>query len=369
MQRVPISTILIVIGMTVVWVMFGSLLLDAARSHDFLNIYTGSSLAREGHFADLHNVDVQLEREHRIFPGLPTLVPFVRPSFYAAILAPLSLLPYNTAFVVWIAIQITLLIGCWVYGWWKFGPNALVFGAMFLPAPMGIASGQDCVVMLALLILAYELHDRDRPYLSGAALALMLIKFHLILLWPVALLLTKRWRMLAGFSAMAAIEIAISLALGGMQGAHNYVALLTNKSLDRLSPSPELMISQQGLTENLGIHAPWAMAAILAIVILVFAFAILKSPSWRVFAVTSIASLIIVPHVYGYDAALLLLPIWLVIFKSTYTPSRITATMLATPIPFGMALAGKPYAVTASAALIIFLAMLTTESIQSKSST
>jgi hypothetical protein len=129
------------------------------------------------------------------------------------------------------------------------------------------------------------------------------------------------------------------------------------------------MISQQGLTENLGIHAPWAMAAILAIVILVFAFAILKSPSWRVFAVTSIASLIIVPHVYGYDAALLLLPIWLTIFKSTYTPSRITATMLATPIPFGMALAGKPYAVTASAALIIFLAMLTTEPIQSKSST
>ena len=31
------------------------------------------------------------------------------------------------------------------------------------------------------------------------------------------------------------------------------------------------------------------------------------------------------------------------IFKSTYTPSRITATMLATPIPFGMALAGQAY--------------------------
>ena len=100
----------------------------------------------------------------------------------------------------------------------------------------------------------------------------MLIKFHLILLWPLALLLTKRWRMFAGFSAMAAIEIAISPALGGEQGTHNYVALLTNKSLDRLSPSPELMISQQGLTENLNIHAPWAMAAILTIVIIVFAF-------------------------------------------------------------------------------------------------
>jgi hypothetical protein len=369
MQRPPISTILIVVGMCLVWIMFGSLLLDAARSHDFLNIYTGASLAREGHFPDLHDVDVQLEREHRIFPGLPTLVPFVRPAFYAAILAPLSLLPYNTAFIVWIAIQIALLIGCWIYGWWKFGPNALVFGAMFLPAPMGIASGQDCVVMLALLILAYELHDRDRPYLSGAALALMLIKFHLILLWPIALLLTKRWRMFAGFSAMAAIEIAISLALGGMQGAHNYIALLTNKSLDRLSPSPELMISQQGFVENLNLHAPWIVPTIIGLVVADLFISARNSPLWRVFAVTSIASLIIVPHVYGYDAALLLLPIWLVIFKSTSTPSRITATMLATPIPFGMALAGKPYAVTASAALIIFLWMLTAESIQPKSST
>ncbi len=362
MQRVPVSTIFIVIGMSVVWVMFGSLLLDAARSHDFLNIYTGASLAREGRFPDLHDVDVQLEREHRIFPGLPTLVPFVRPSFYAAILAPLSLLPYNAAFWTWIAIQTALLIACWIYGWWKFGANALVFGAMFLPAPMGIASGQDCVVMLALLIVAYELHERDRPYLSGAALALMLIKFHLILLWPIALLWTKRWRMFAGFSATAAIEIAISLALGGMHGAHNYIALLTNKSLDRLSPSPELMISQQGLVENLNLHASWIVLLITGLVLGDFIFAARNSPLWRVFAVTSIASLIIVPHVYGYDAALLLLPIWLVIFKSTYTPSRITATMLATPIPFGMALAGKPYAVTASAALIIFLAMLTAES-------
>ncbi len=370
MQRPPISTLLIVAGMCVVWVMFGSLLLDAARSHDFLNIYTGASLARDGHFADLHDVNVQFEREHRIFPGLPSLVPFVRPSFYAAVLAPLSLLSYRTAFVVWLATQIALLIACWIYGWWKFGPNALAFAAMFLPAPMGIASGQDCVLMLIFFLISYELHDRDRPYLSGAALGLMLIKFHLILLWPIALLLTKRWRMLAGFSVMAAVEIAISLALGGIQGAKTYIALLQNKSLDRLSPSPELMISQQGFAENLNLHAPWVIPVIAVIAIAAFCIAIWKAPTWRVFAATAVASLIIVPHVYGYDATLLLLPIWLVIFKSTFFPARFTATMLATPIPFGMALAGKPYAITSSAALLIFLGFLAQERFhQSKSST
>jgi hypothetical protein len=362
MERIPISTGLIVLGMSVFWVMLGSRTIDAARSHDFLNIYSGASLALEGRFADLHDINVQLEREHRIFPTLPTLVPFVRPSFYAAILAPLALLKYNTAFVVWIALQSALLIACWIWGWWKFGANALVFGSMFLPAPLGIATGQDCVVLLALLIVAFELAERDRPLASGAVLALMLIKFHLILLWPLALLLNRRWRMLAGFCAAAAIEIAISLALGGIRGEETYVALLRNKSLDRLSPSPELMISQQGLTTNLDISATWAIGLILAVVVVIFAIAVRAAPLWRVFALTSIASLIIVPHVYGYDAALLMLPIWLTIFRSQRTPSKIAATLISTPIPFGMALAGKPYAVTASASLVVFLLLLAYES-------
>jgi hypothetical protein len=362
MERVPVSTGLIVLGMSVLWVMLGSRTIDAARSHDFLNIYSGASLALEGRFADLHDPEVQLEREHRIFPALGTLVPFVRPSFYAAILAPLALLKYNTAFVVWIALQSALLIGCWIWGWWKFGANALVFGAMFLPAPLGIGVGQDCVVLLALLIAAFELAERDRPFASGVVLAMMLVKFHLVLLWPLALLLNRRWRMLAGFCAAATIEVAISLALGGIRGAETYVALLRNKSLDRLSPSPELMISQQGLTTNLDISATWAIGLIIAVVIVIFAIAVRAAPVWRVFALASVASLIIVPHVYGYDATLLLLPIWLTIFRSQRTPSKIAATLLATPIPFGMALAGKPYAVTASASLVVFLVLLAWES-------
>jgi hypothetical protein len=57
----------------------------------------------------------------------------------------------------------------------------------------------------------------------------------------------------------------------------------------------------------------------------------------------------------------LMLPIWLVIFRSKWAASKFTATMLSTPIPFGMALAGKPYAITASAALLIFLLLLARE--------
>jgi len=361
MARIPLWVGLTVVGLSAMWIALGSQILPSARSHDFLNIYTGASLAREGRFADLHDPEVQLARERRIFPQLGSLVPFVRPGFYAAFLMPLALLPYGPAFVVWIAAQSALLLACWAWIWRRFGPDALVFAALFLPCPLGIASGQDCVIMLALFILAFELAARSRWFAAGAALALMLMKFHLILLWPVALLVERRWRMLAGFCATALALVAIWVALGGMGSLRLYAALLRNKSLDHLSPSPELTISFQGLLANLGIEARWASALLIGAAILVFLWCVRAAPLWRLFAITAVASLWIVPHVYGYDASLLLLPILLTIFRSANPASRIAATLLSTPIPFGFALAGRPWAIVSSASVAIFLLLLASE--------
>jgi hypothetical protein len=361
MARIPLWVGLTVVGLSAMWIALGSLILPAARSHDFLNIYTGASLAREGRFADLHDPEVQLARERRIFPQLPSLVPFVRPAFYAAFLMPLALLPYGTAFVVWIAVQSALLLACWAWIWRRFGADALVFAALFLPCPLGIASGQDCVMMLALFILAFELAERSRWFVAGAALALMLMKFHLILLWPVALLVQRRWRILAGFCATALALLGICIALGGINSLRVYAALIQNKSLDHLSPSPELMISFQGLLANLGIETPWASALLVGAAVVIFLWSLRAAPLWRMFALTAGASLWIVPHVYGYDASLLLLPILLTIFRSAAPASRIAATLLSTPVPFGFALAGRPWAIISSASVAVFLLLLASE--------
>lgn len=216
-------------------------------------------------------------------------------------------------------------------------------------------------MMLAIFIVAFELAERRRWFAAGAVLALMLVKFHLILLWPVALLVQRRWRMLSGFCATAVVLLGICVALGGVGSLRLYAALLANKSLDRLSPSPELMISYQGLVTNLGIEARWAVAVLIGAVIVVFLWSVRAAPLWRLFAITAAASLWIVPHVYGYDASLLLLPILLTIFRSGHAGSRIAATVLSTPIPFGFALAGKPWAIVASASLAIFLLLLASE--------
>jgi hypothetical protein len=368
MRRVPLFVWFVVPAFSLVWISLGSMITPGAKTQDFLNIYTGASLALDGKFATMHDVGVQLERERKFVPSTDVLRPFVRPSFYALLLAPLALIPFATAFWVWIAAQSALLIGCWAWGFRRFGANALVFAAFSLPGPLGVASGQDCVILLALFILAFELTDRGKPAAGGAVLALMLIKFHLILLWPVALVLQRRWRMLAGFCAMAAGEACVSLALGGTEGVRTYIALLRNKNLDRLSPSKELMICFQGLTENLGIQSPVVIGAIIGAILLIFVFAVYKAPLWKMFAVTAVASILVAPHVYGYDATLLLLPFLLTIFNSQLAGAKIAATLLCTPLPFGFALAGKPYAIVASASLVIFLVLLAIDRADSLSS-
>ncbi len=357
MPRIPVSTAAVALALCGLWVTLGSRILPAARKHDFLNLYTGGSLALSGRFADLHDIDVQLERERRFVPDLPQLVPFVRPLFYALALAPIAAMPYDVAFTVWIALQSALLLACWIWGRRRFGPDAFIFAALFLPGPLGVASGQDCVVMLALLIVAFELNERGRDVFSGAVLGLMLLKFHLVLLWPVAMIAQRRWRMLAGFVAAGAIEAAISVSLGGIGGARLYVALLQNKSLDRLSPSPELMISYQGFFANLGTESRWLAALLIAVVVAILIVSVRNGPATRMFILAPLASLIVVPHVYGYDAAMLTVPILLTIFKAKRKLSRISATLFSTPLPFGFALADKPWAIIASSSLLAFFAI------------
>jgi hypothetical protein len=358
MRRVPAWVWVFVAGLSVFWIMLGSLSVGNARRHDYLNLYTGAFMALHGRFAELHQPQAQLELERKIVPSTGSLVPFVRPAFYALLLAPMALLPYETAIWFWIALQSFFLIGCWGWGLRRFGPDALVFGALYLPTALGIANGQDCVILLVLVLCAYAFAEKGKFWASGVFLGLMLIKFHLVLLWPVALLLQRRWQMLGGFAAAAGLEAAVSLALGGAQGARSYVALLLNNDLDRLSPTPEFMISFQGLAANLNITSVTGRGAIIVGILVLFLLAIRKASLAETFTAVSVASLLVAPHVYGYDAALLLLGLWLTIFLGHRRAPRIAAALLATPIPFGLTLADKPWAAAASLALTAFLALL-----------
>jgi len=104
-------------------------------------------------------------------------------------------------------------MACLAWAWQRFGTTALLLGCMSMPAAMGIAHGQDGVIFLAVLIVSYRLAEKGMAFTSGVALGLMLVKFHLTPLWLIALILQRRWKMLAGFVATGTAAAGVSLAM------------------------------------------------------------------------------------------------------------------------------------------------------------
>ncbi len=340
----------------VFWTIMGSQLVPGAKRADFLNLYTGASLAHSGQYARLHDYSAQSVVSRRLEPDVTVVFPFVRPPFYALALSPLAMLPYDQAFRVWIGIQISLLLACWWWAWRVFGPDALIWTSLFLPTALGIACGQDCVVTLAICCAAQEAYRRRFYTLTGLLLALTLIKFHLFLLVPLALLASRRWRMLGGYVTGALALLAVSLGLSGWSGLQSYAALLTRKDLATLSPSPERMLGVNAVLANFGVHwLPATLALSGVVAALALASAVTDPSGWRWLWAAVAGSLLISPHTYQYDAAALLVPGLLAVFQSESRTLRVVGAILLMPLLYGLNLAGAPYSAIPGIALMVFL--------------
>lgn len=353
----PLYAVLAILAFCAFWTLLGSMVVPGARLHDFLSFYTGASLVREGVFHGMYLPEVQLQHQ-REYAQLPELVPYIRPPFYALVLAPLAWLPFGPAFWTWLGVQAGVLACAWIWAFRHWGADALIFGSMYLPTALGIAHGQDCVLILAAVLGIYALANRERHFLGGLMLGAGLIKFHLFLLWPVALLIQRRWRMLAGACTAVTAELLLSLLLAGPSGMVKYVALLRTSDLRHLSPSPELMINVRSIALNLFADNIVVSGLLTGLAVFLTVAACWGAPLWRMVAAASAGSLLVAPHVYGYDAGLLLVGLWLAMFESNTRWPRITATILITPIPMLLALAGSPWSAAAPLALLAFLASL-----------
>jgi len=333
---------------SLLWIYVGAVSLPQGRVHDFQYSYGAARLILEGRTSDLYGPNLTAGPHHRL--------PYDRPAVAALLYVPFAMLPPGAAFACYTALWIVLLLACWVWGYRAFGAFAVVLAAMFIPANLGLAHAQDCVLYLALLIASYTLAQRDRQFASGAALGLMVLKFHLMLLWPVALAVQRRWKMLWGFVAASALLAAVSVAMVGIPGTYQYIGLLLKPS--PVSPSPEFMLSFPGLLMNLGIDSSVAEAVLGAAIFALFLAGLRWSSLPRLYAVTTAASLALIPHAYGYDAARLLLPIWLVFSCSKWPPARLGALVMSTPLVYSFTLFGKPWAGIGSLSMLAFLALL-----------
>lgn len=329
-----------------------------AREHDFLDLYMGARIALSGDFAHLHDYDRQLAVEQSIAPDPKRpLIPFMRPPFYAGVLAPLALLPFQSAFVFWLCLQCALLLMVWAIAYRRFGPSGLVLSAFFLLPGLGIAHGQDSMFVLLLLMVGYLLLERDRDLAAGAVLGLTLFKFHLFPFLPVMFVLHRRWRAVAGYSGVGAALLATWIWLGSFP---QYFALIFDHRVTQFA-TPDLFLNVEALPANFGVDSLALRLALMALAgVLTFISTGREAcPAW--FSAAIAGSLAFTPHVYKYDGAALLVPLLLGAFASEWRWTRYAAWVAACPLVYVAAVFGRPWGILPPLSLLLFTLALALE--------
>jgi hypothetical protein len=123
----------------------------------------------------------------------------------------------------------------------------------------------------------------------------------------------------------------------------------------------DLMPNVKGLLLNFHMANNWTVGAGIILVILLCAIATRKTPWWLAFTAAMLGSILVVPHVFGYDFTALLPGFILCVTCSTSKITRALATWLCTPLPYAGNMGGTPWPALLPMSALLLLAGLAYE--------
>lgn len=294
---------------------------------DFLGLYNGAVLVgTDGLYSLVANRELQLRQIGHTLES----VYYVRLPFYAALLRPLTLLPYQAAYwvfqVVSVAAAIIFARSC--RGPWQLTAAIL----LFLPLTVSILVGQDITLIVALCAATILLCRSGRDAAAGFVLSLCIIKFHLFVLVPLVLIRHRKWSMIGGAAGGVLIWLAISTLVAGPDWPRQYLAVLQNPAI---SPYLDYMPTVRGIFFD----SPWALY-VTALVLAVLLYVIVKQRNFEVaFGLALAGGVLLNTHSYLQDCAILL-PALVSAVRSGCAGVRRIALFLMTPFPYVLFLLG-----------------------------
>ena len=154
---------------------------------------------------------------------------FMSPPPAAWMVAPIAGLPLPAGYLLWTLISVAALVAAWwlvVPGSRLFRVTVLLISLALWPVHYQFWLGQWVVATLALLAFCWWLLERDRWVLAGVVLALsMLFKPQDVLLVPLALLVSGRWKPVAVAAVTGGAFAAWSLASLGQSGVQSWLSI------------------------------------------------------------------------------------------------------------------------------------------------
>ena len=196
----------------------------------FSDLYRAGRMVNAGQGAQVYDpvaqrrFDARLQTlsgrpEHRLASTPLNVAPTI-----LAIFAPLSLLSYRHADLLWYVVNVGML-ACIPFVLRrrvgrsdKLMVSDLLAPTVFLPALLALVEGEPSILMLLLFTMAFVELRENRDFRAGGLLALAAFKPELVLPLVLALLLAKRWKAVSGFAVAGLAFSATSLLLVRWQG-------------------------------------------------------------------------------------------------------------------------------------------------------
>ena len=157
---------------------------------------------------------------------ITSALPFIHPPLLAWFIVPLTALPVPVAYVIWCA----LLLAALVWAWYLAAPYSgmrkltlLLVALAIWPVLDAFYFGQPSTLQLALVAAAWWLCVKDRPVAAGAALAFATaLKPHTVIVLPLALAASGRYRPFFSWAAVGAVLAAAFALTLGPAGLNNW---------------------------------------------------------------------------------------------------------------------------------------------------
>ena len=287
--------------------------LTRATGVDFISFWSAGRLVLQGRPALAYDIHVHRLVEQSIHPHVG-LIPFPYPPPFLAIVTPFALASFGVAATIWVALTASF----YAYASKRVAPLSYAFGNA--PACVNFMIGQSGFLICGIFILGLSL-IQSSPFIAGVVLGLMLLKPQLGLLLPVAMLMGREWRVIAGAILSAIAALALGLVLFGAKSYVGFWGILPNYVefvRDSRLPSYELA-SVFGLARFWGL--PETPALSLHILVAATAAMMTARAWWLKLStrtpVLAAATMLISPYFFTYDSLLIVVPIgWLMKRKS-----------------------------------------------------
>jgi len=246
-------------------------------------------------------------------------------------------LPMDYAFISWLTLGISsAAIG--LFCLLRLRPFSIYFClsvelaiASSYPVVLGVAMGQFCFVLLALVCTFTYAFLKNQDILAGLALAGLSIKPHYALFLIVPPLAQKRWKILGVAASSFLILTLWSACVLGANNVLSYPAIVlsADSNPDYIGVRPEKMVSVRNVTLHLlprSLQLPVSLLAMVAA--LIYCYSIwhraksVDDDKHRMFfwlmAATCLLTLTFSPHSHVYDL-LLLAPLALTLERTSLT--------------------------------------------------